>query len=145
MVIHWTEREIPSVLADSHWLTAFSDCKMRNSLSQHCSLRPELSPDLGLRRWPPIGKNIKRRHDIGLHPVLAILTSFETDIAYFIYFNQSFNRFWTYTSGRLRLNFSLRPVNHHHLTSSFQGFCLPFRRYYFKEQLLCGYRAEPYP
>ena len=84
MVIHRTEREILSVLADSHWLTAFSDCKMRNSLSQHFSLRPELSPDLGLRRWPAIGKNVKRRHDVDLHPVLAILTSFQTDIAYFL-------------------------------------------------------------
>ena len=66
MVIHQTEREIPSVLADSHWLTAFSDCKTRNSLSQHFSLRPELSPDLGLRQWPAIGKNVKHRHDLGL-------------------------------------------------------------------------------
>ena len=98
MVIHWTEREIPSVLADSHWLTAFSDRKMRNSLSQHCSLRPELSPDLGLRRWPAIGKNVKRRHDTGLHPVLAILTSFETDIAYFFILTSHLTNF-----GHIRL------------------------------------------
>ena len=36
-------------------------------------------------------------------------------------------------------------LNANYLTSSFQEFCLPFRKSYFKEQLLCIYRAGPYP
>ena len=36
-------------------------------------------------------------------------------------------------------------IKANYLTITFQGFCLPFRNNYFKEQLLCAYRAGSYP
>ena len=36
-------------------------------------------------------------------------------------------------------------IKANYLTITFQRICRPFRNSYFKEQLLCAYRAEPYP
>ena len=63
-------------------------------LNQDLSLKLKLSPGLDLRQWPALDKNVRHRYDVGLrtlwrenkflfHPVLEILTSFRTDIAYF--------------------------------------------------------------
>ena len=36
-------------------------------------------------------------------------------------------------------------IKANYLTISFQGFRLPFKNSFFKEKLLCVYRAGPYP
>ena len=36
-------------------------------------------------------------------------------------------------------------IKTNYITYSYQGFCLPFKNSYFKEQIICAYRAEPYP
>ena len=40
--------------------------RLLNDIRLNFDLKPSLSPDLGLRRWPALDKNVKHRNDVGL-------------------------------------------------------------------------------